>query len=47
VFDDTPEHLFSPAADNWAFERWLTQIAWMRTLGREGGLFCVIGMRRS
>jgi len=45
VFDDTPEDLFTPAADNWAVERWLTQVEWMRTLGREGGLFCVIGVR--
>ena len=47
VFDDDPEALFTPAADDWAPERWLTQIAWMRTLGREGGLFLMIGRRRS
>jgi SAM-dependent methyltransferase len=47
VFEDTPEELFSPAADDWAPERWLTQIAWMRTLGREGGLFLTIGRKRS
>ena len=45
VFDDSPEDLFTPAADNWALENWLTQIAWMRTLGREGGLFFTIGRR--
>jgi SAM-dependent methyltransferase len=45
VFDDSPEDLFTPAADNWALESWLTQIAWMRTLGREGGLFFTIGRR--
>jgi hypothetical protein len=33
-------------APNWGLERWLTQIAWMRTLGREGGLFFTIGRRR-
>jgi SAM-dependent methyltransferase len=46
VFDDTPEDLFTPAADNWGLEGWLTQIAWMRTLGREGGLFLTIGRKR-
>jgi len=45
VFDDTPEDLFTPAADNWALERWMTEVAWMRTLGREGGLFFTIGRR--
>ena len=46
VFDDSPEDLFTPAADNWALESWLTQIAWTRTLGREGGLFFTIGRKR-
>jgi SAM-dependent methyltransferase len=46
VFGDTPEDLFTPAPDNWGLERWLTQIAWMGTLGREGGLFFTIGRRR-
>jgi SAM-dependent methyltransferase len=45
MFDDTPEELFTPAGDNWGLERWLTQLAWMRTLGREGGLFFTIGRR--
>jgi SAM-dependent methyltransferase len=45
VFDDGPEDLFTHAADNWAVESWLTQLAWMRTLGREGGLFFTIGRR--
>src|SRR5688572_3077759 len=45
VFDDTPEDLFTRAADNWGLESWLTQIAWMRTLGREGGLFLTIGRK--
>ena len=45
VFDDTPDDLFTPAADNWGFEAWLAQIAWMRTLGREGGLFFTIGRK--
>ena len=46
VFGDTPEDLFTPAPDNWGLERWLTQIAWMGTLGREGGLFFPIGRKR-
>jgi hypothetical protein len=37
--------LFTRAADNWGLESWLTQIAWMRTLGREGGLFFTIGRK--
>jgi len=47
VFDDTPDELFSRAADNWSVENWLTQIAWVRTLGREGGLFFTIGRKRA
>lgn len=46
VLDDQPEQLFSPAPDNWRVEGWLAQIGWMRTLGREGGLFFTIGRRR-
>ena len=47
VFDDTPEDWFTPAADNWGLESWLTPIAWMRTLGREGGLFFTIGRKEA
>ena len=46
VLDDRPEELFSPAPDNWRVEGWLAQLGWMRTLGREGGLFFTIGRRR-
>ena len=46
VFDDAPDDLFSRAPDNWGLESWLAQIAWMRTLGREGGLFFTIGRKR-
>jgi len=45
VLDDEPDELFTPAPDNWAFESWLSQLSWMRRLGREGGLFFVIGRR--
>ena len=40
-----PHSRDTPAADNWGLESWLTQIAWMRTLGREGGLFFTIGRK--
>ncbi len=46
VFDDDGRDLFEPAADDWNVENWLAQIGWMRTLGREGGLFFAIGRRR-
>ncbi len=38
--------LFAPATDNWGFENVLQQLCWSWTLGREGGLFIVIGQRR-
>jgi len=46
VLGDAPEDLATPAPDNWRVEGWLAQLAWMRTLGREGGLFFTIGRRR-
>jgi SAM-dependent methyltransferase len=45
VLGDEPEDLFAPACDNWRVESWLAQLGWMRTLGREGGLFYTIGRR--
>ena len=45
VLGDEPEDLFAGAADNWRLEGWLAQLGWMRTLGREGGLFFTIGRR--
>ena len=45
VLDDDPEDLFTPAPDDWPVEAWLAQIGWMWTLGREGGLFFMIGRR--
>jgi SAM-dependent methyltransferase len=35
--------LFTAAPDDWALERVLHQLSWAFTLGREGGLFVVIG----
>ena len=45
VLDDLPDRLFTPAPDNWRVEGWLAQLGWMRSLGREGGLFFTIGRR--
>jgi SAM-dependent methyltransferase len=46
VFGDEPDMLFAPAADDWWLERGLAQLGWMRSLGREGGLFFAIGRQR-
>jgi SAM-dependent methyltransferase len=45
LLGEDDEGLFEPAPDNWLPEGWLAQIGWMRTLGREGGLFFVVGRR--
>src|SRR5262249_46516813 len=47
VFGDDSDDLFARAADDWCVEAWLAQLEWMWTLGREGGLFVVIGQCRS
>jgi SAM-dependent methyltransferase len=47
VLGDESGALFARAADNWRPESWLAQLGWMRTLGREGGLFFTIGRRGS
>jgi 2-polyprenyl-3-methyl-5-hydroxy-6-metoxy-1,4-benzoquinol methylase len=39
--------LFTPAADDWALENVLHQLCWSWTLGREGGLFVVVGRARA
>jgi len=46
VLDDESDDLFAPAVDDWTIERWIAQLGWMWTLGREGGLFFAIGARR-
>jgi SAM-dependent methyltransferase len=46
VLGEEPQHLFTPAADNWRVEAWLSQLGWMHRLGHEGGLFFTIGRRR-
>ena len=45
VLDDEPGDLLARAPDNWRPEGWLAQLGWMRTLGREGGLFFTVGRR--
>jgi len=47
VLDDDSRELFTAAPDDWALERWIAQLAWTVTLGREGGLFFSIGRRRT
>jgi ubiquinone/menaquinone biosynthesis C-methylase UbiE len=45
VLGEEVADLFTPASDNWRPEGWLAQLGWMRTLGREGGLFFTVGRR--
>jgi SAM-dependent methyltransferase len=45
VLGDDVVELFAPASDNWHLEGWLAQLGWIRTLGREGGLFFTVGRR--
>jgi SAM-dependent methyltransferase len=45
VLGEEPRDLFEPSCDNWCVEGWLAQLGWMRTLGREGGLFFTIGRK--
>jgi len=45
VPDDEPADLFDAVVDDWSVERWLAQLSWIGTLGREGGLFFTIGRR--
>ena len=47
VWGDESGDLFARAEDNWRLESWLAQLGWMRTLGREGGLFFTIGVCRA
>jgi SAM-dependent methyltransferase len=49
LFADPPPRggeLFAAAADDWGFENVLRQLGWSWTLGREGGLFVVVGRRQ-
>jgi SAM-dependent methyltransferase len=46
LIGEDQEELLARAADNWQFEGWLAQLSWIRTLGKEGGLFVTVGRRR-
>jgi SAM-dependent methyltransferase len=45
LIGDEPEDLLEPAEDEWPFESVLAQMAWMKSLGGEGGLFVMVGRR--
>ena len=42
--DEQPD-LFTQSPDDWALEALIAQLAWMRTLSSEGGLFVAVGSR--
>ena len=44
IGDEQPD-LYASAADNWRPEAWLAQLAWIRVLGDERGLFVTVGRR--
>jgi SAM-dependent methyltransferase len=46
VMGEEPADLLAYATDNWQPEAWLTQLGWIHSLGKEGGLFVTIGQRR-
>jgi len=37
--------LFQQAEDDWGFENWMAQLAWMKSLAHEGGLWVTIGRK--
>jgi SAM-dependent methyltransferase len=37
--------LFDQADDDWGFENWVAQLAWMKSLAHEGGLWVTIGRK--
>jgi SAM-dependent methyltransferase len=37
--------LFQESDDDWGFENWMAQLAWMKTLAHEGGLWVTIGRK--
>jgi SAM-dependent methyltransferase len=47
LMGEESDMLFTADADYWPLEAWLSQIGWMATLGREGGLFVTIGRRHA
>jgi len=45
LIGEEPDDLFAPADDEWPLESVMAQIAWMKSLGGEGGLFVTVGRR--
>ena len=45
LMGEKTQDLFSAEDDYWSLEAWLSQLGWMASLGREGGLFVTIGRR--
>lgn len=45
LMGEEPGDLFAADGDYWPPEAWLSQIGWMSSLGREGGLFVTVGRR--
>jgi 2-polyprenyl-3-methyl-5-hydroxy-6-metoxy-1,4-benzoquinol methylase len=45
LLGDEPDDLLRPADDHWPLEALLAQVAWIGSLGREGGLFVTVGRR--
>lgn len=45
LLGEKTEDLFAADKDYWPLEAWLSQIGWMASLGREGGLFVTVGRR--
>src|SRR6266700_1956267 len=39
LLSDDSDDLFTQCGDSWAPEQWLAQLAWMKSLGHEGGMF--------
>ncbi|HEY0412134.1 MAG TPA: methyltransferase domain-containing protein [Allosphingosinicella sp.] len=46
LIGEEPDDLFAPAEDEWPLESVIAQLAWMRSLGGEGGLWITVGRRR-
>src|SRR5262249_37320404 len=45
LIGEASDDLLTAAGDTWTPEAWLAQLSWMRSLGREGGLFVTVGRR--
>ena len=45
LLSDPSDDLFAQCGDAWPPEQWLAQLAWMKSLGHEGGLFVTVGRR--